>query len=180
NKPKGAKSAYNFFLQDQREKLQREEGKFSLADFSKVSAEKWKNMSEEEKETFVQKAGKDKERFKEEMQSYTPPPSEESGKKKRKKQTKDPNKPKRCLSAYFHFINLKRDDVKKDNPNASGGALSKVLGEMWSKMTDDDKTQYQDMAKKDKVRYESEMKAFKDGKLPAKQNKTKEVEEDEE
>ena len=37
-----------------------------------------------------------------------------------------------------------------------------VIGEKWRELEDDDKTPYQDMAAKDKKRYEKEMKAYKE------------------
>jgi len=46
-------------------------------------------------------------------------------------------------------------------PNPTAGAIVKVLGEMWAKMTDSEKEKYNEMAKKDKERYEEEMKVFK-------------------
>jgi hypothetical protein len=54
----------------------------------------------------------------------------EKGKKKGKK-VKDPNAPKRALSAYMHFAQENRAKVKEDNPNATFGQLGKLLGEHW-------------------------------------------------
>jgi hypothetical protein len=96
NKPKGVKSAYNFFLQDQKVEMKGEG--LSLQEFSRSCADKWKKMSEEEKKPYADKAGEDKTRYMKEMSSYSPPPEvENSGKKMRKKKIKDPNKPKKSL-----------------------------------------------------------------------------------
>ena len=96
-KPKGAKSAYNIFLQENKEEM-KGDGAFSLKEFSRSCAEKWKSMSEDEKKPFQQKAEEDKERYKQEMSSYSPPAAIDVGpKKKKKRQEKDPNQPKRNL-----------------------------------------------------------------------------------
>lgn len=100
NKPKGAKSAYNFFLQDQKVHMKGENGEsLPLQEFSRSCADKWKKMSGEEKKPYTDKAGEDKTRYVKEMSSYSPPPQEEqnSAKKMKKKKTKDPNKPKKNL-----------------------------------------------------------------------------------
>lgn len=95
-KPKGAKSAYNFFLQVNKDRMKEEA--MPLKDYSRECAERWKNMSEEDKKPFHEKAKEDKERYKNEMASYSPPAAiDVGGKKIRKKQEKDPNKPKRNL-----------------------------------------------------------------------------------
>ena len=62
-------------------------------DFSKACAEKWKTLSEEEKQPYKEAAEKDKIRYENEMANYTPPKTE--GKKTRKaKRPRDKNRPK--------------------------------------------------------------------------------------
>jgi len=79
-----------------------------------------------------------------------------------KRAKKDPNAPKRGLSAYMFFANDCRDSVRKDNPGISFGEVGKVLGDKWKNMTAKDKTPYEAKAKVDKERYISEMKAYKE------------------
>lgn len=96
-KPKGAKNSYNYFLQDNKDQMKGEQA-MALKDYSRHCAEKWKGLSDEEKKPFHKKAEEDKERYKKEMASYSPPAAiEVGGKKGRRKQVKDPNKPKRNL-----------------------------------------------------------------------------------
>ena len=45
------------------------------------------------------------------------------------KKKKDPNAPKRGLSAYLFFANEQRDNVREENPGISFGQVGKVLGE---------------------------------------------------
>lgn len=100
NKPKGAKSAYNFFLQDQKVHMKKENGEtLPLQEFSRSCADKWKHLNAEEKKPYLDKAEEDRNRYMKEMSSYSPPPSEDqnSAKKMKMKKIKDPNKPKKNL-----------------------------------------------------------------------------------
>ncbi|KAF2398376.1 hypothetical protein EJ06DRAFT_105488 [Trichodelitschia bisporula] len=72
------------------------------------------------------------------------------------KRQKDPNAPKRGLSAYMFFANDNRDKVREDNPGIKFGDVGKILGEKWKELTDKDKKPYEEQARKDKERYEAE------------------------
>jgi len=84
----------------------------------------------------------------------------ESTKRKTKetkvKRKKDPNAPKRGLSAYMFFANDNREKVRTDNPGITFGEVGKLLGEKWKELTDKEKLPYEAKAKTDKERYESE------------------------
>ncbi|KAK4052308.1 Non-histone chromosomal protein 6 [Microbotryomycetes sp. JL221] len=73
---------------------------------------------------------------------------------------KDPNAPKRPLSAYMHFSQQNREKIKSENPEASFGELGKLLGGKWKEMSDSEKKPYTDMADKDKARYEKEKEGY--------------------
>jgi len=91
------------------------------------------------------------------MSNYTPPASE--GRNKRKK--KDPNAPKRPLSAFFLFCHDERPGVKAIHPSYSVGEVAKDLGERWNKVTPDVKAKYEAKAAIDKTRYEKDMALYK-------------------
>jgi structure-specific recognition protein 1 len=55
----------------------------------------------------------------------------EGGKKKKAKKEKDPNAPKRALSAFMYYSQANRPLVKKENPDAGFGEIGKILGEQW-------------------------------------------------
>ncbi|KAI8982413.1 high mobility group box domain-containing protein [Mycotypha africana] len=76
--------------------------------------------------------------------------------KKKRRAKKDPNAPKRGLSAYMFFSQEKRAEVKAENPEASFGQIGKILGEKWKAMSDEEKKPYNDKAEADKKRYEAE------------------------
>ncbi|KAB8291129.1 hypothetical protein EYC80_009817 [Monilinia laxa] len=72
------------------------------------------------------------------------------------KKKKDPNAPKRGLSAYMFFANEQRDNVREENPGISFGQVGKVLGERWKALNEKQRGPYEESAAKDKKRYEEE------------------------
>ncbi|KAL9130882.1 MAG: hypothetical protein Q9217_001032 [Psora testacea] len=79
------------------------------------------------------------------------------------KKKKDPNAPKRGLSAYMFFANENRDSVREENPGISFGQVGKVLGERWKALNATQRTPYEAKAKADKERYESEKASYNAG-----------------
>ncbi|KAF2712487.1 hypothetical protein K504DRAFT_372137 [Pleomassaria siparia CBS 279.74] len=80
---------------------------------------------------------------------------ETAGKKK-----KDPNAPKRGLSAYMFFANDQRDKVREDNPGIKFGEVGKQLGEKWKALNEKQRQPYEAKAAADKKRYEEEKAAY--------------------
>lgn len=77
-------------------------------------------------------------------------------KRKTIRKKKDPDAPKRSLSAYMFFANDNRDIVRAENPGISFGHVGKLLGEKWKALTPDEKVPYDTKAEADKKRYERE------------------------
>ncbi|KAA8901828.1 hypothetical protein DIURU_003077 [Diutina rugosa] len=77
-------------------------------------------------------------------------------KKKVTRKKRDPDAPKRSLSAYMFFANENRDVVRSENPGVSFGQVGKLLGEKWKALTSEEKTPYEAKAEADKKRYEKE------------------------
>ncbi|KAK9470076.1 high mobility group box domain-containing protein [Dipodascopsis tothii] len=73
---------------------------------------------------------------------------------------KDPNAPKRSLSAYMFFANEQRDSVRTENPGIAFGQVGKVLGERWKALNAKEKAPYEARAAQDKKRYEEEKAAY--------------------
>ena len=116
-------------------------------------------MTENEKKRFAEMAEKDKQRYDHEMASYTPPMGEGGGGRKRQK--KDPNAPKRPLSAFFLFCHDERPAVKAIYPNYSVGEAAKELGERWNKVSAEVKAKYEERVALDKARYNNDMANYK-------------------
>ncbi|KAG9508415.1 High mobility group protein DSP1 [Fragariocoptes setiger] len=162
-KPRGRMSSYAFFVQKTREDFKKKHPNEQVvfSEFSKKCSDQWKKMSESEKKKYTQMADKDKKRYDSEMAHYVPPKDDGKGKRGKKKK-KDPNAPKRALSAFFWFCNDERNKVKNSLPAGSGvGDVSKECARRWNDLSASAKAKYEALAAKDKVRYEKEITAYK-------------------
>ena len=77
-------------------------------------------------------------------------------KRKVSRKKKDPDAPKRSLSAYMFFANENRDIVRAENPGISFGQVGKALGDKWKALSAEDKVPYENKAEADKKMYEKE------------------------
>jgi hypothetical protein len=84
-----------------------------------------------------------------------------SGKTGRTRKTKDPNHPKRSRSAYIIFCNENRSSVQTSNPDLGAKDITRKLATMWKALPDKKRVPYDKKAAADKVRYETEMAAYK-------------------
>jgi hypothetical protein len=88
-----------------------------------------------------------------------------------KSRRKDPNAPRGALTAYWIFMVKRRRELQADKQykikNKNGDIvnnsrlISKVVNEEWNSLTDEQKKPYVEKSKKDKIRYENEMKIYK-------------------
>lgn len=112
----------------------------------------------------------------------------EAEKNKGKKTKKDPDAPKRPMSAYMYFTMEKRDSVVKKNPEAPITEVTKILGEMWTvakgKKGKNGTKKFDDMAAKDKERYEEEKASYdamiEKRKIESEKEKVEQLEQDKE
>lgn len=96
------------------------------------------------------------------MATYVPPPDlDVYGKKGKKK--KDPNAPKRNMSAYFIYSNAVRASVKVANPDASFGDIAKIISAQYKQLSEKELAIYKQKAEEDKERYLAERKAYNGG-----------------
>ena len=117
----------------------------------------YKALSEKELKKWTKKAEADKIRYQEEMSEYVP--MEEPG-GKRKKAKKDPNAPKKNMTAYFLYSMHARPKVKEDYPDATFGDIAKIISKQYKSLTDKEKKQWEKKAEEDKERYQREMAAY--------------------
>lgn len=76
------------------------------------------------------------------------------------KKIKDPNKPKRGMSAFFFFSNSIRETVKSEMPHLKFTEISKEIGLRWGKVDPANRKQYEIQAAEDKARYQREMQDY--------------------
>ena len=88
---------------------------------------------------------------------------------------RDPNKPKRGLSAFMFYSQERRPQLKKSQPNLPFGDVAKTIGAEWKKFSDAKKKPYEAKAVKDRARYAKAMKTYTpppdDGKKKKKKRK---------
>lgn len=91
-------------------------------------------------------------------------PSKPLVKKKRKatkRKVKDPNAPKRPLSAFLKFSNSRRKGLKRQYPDATNADLSKMLSKMWHESEKDYRQKFIDEAAELSTVYKEEMAVWR-------------------
>uniref|UniRef100_A0A7S3V0Z0 HMG box domain-containing protein n=1 Tax=Aplanochytrium stocchinoi TaxID=215587 RepID=A0A7S3V0Z0_9STRA len=78
----------------------------------------------------------------------------------RRRKKKDPDAPKRAMCAYMFYSNKRRPQLKKSRPGLPFGEYAKIIAEEWKIMSDHEKSSFVELAKKDKIRYERQLKAY--------------------
>lgn len=73
------------------------------------------------------------------------------------KKAKDPNKPKRNMSAFFLYSNANRSRVKEENPEVPFGQIAKILSAEYKGLPAKERAKWDKKAEKDKERYQREM-----------------------
>ncbi|KAJ6476272.1 high mobility group box domain-containing protein [Mycena sanguinolenta] len=89
--------------------------------------------------------------------------AEKAEKPTKSRAKKDPNAPKRALSAYMFFSQDWRERIRAENPDASFGEVGKLLGAKWKELDEEERKPYVDQATQDKVRAEDEKTAYEGG-----------------
>lgn len=155
-------SAFFLYSNANRARIKAENPDIKFGRVAQVLSEEFKQISAAERAIWDQKALEDKERYAREMQDYTPPSDiEDDGPKKKKK--KDPNAPKRNMSAFFLYSNDIRPTVKAENPEAKFGDIAKIISRQYKQLPERELEKYQKLAAEDKERYQRQMQAYKQG-----------------
>jgi len=81
--------------------------------------------------------------------------------KANQKPAKDPNAPKKPLSAYFLFSQEERLKVKAENPDYSITEVAKELGKRWASLNPDIKNSYEQRYQDARRVYEQELNNYK-------------------
>ncbi|KAI9097363.1 high mobility group box domain-containing protein [Phlyctochytrium arcticum] len=74
---------------------------------------------------------------------------------------KDPNAPKKPMSAFFFYSKENRERIKQENPDITFGLIGRQLGEEWRGLDATQKSTYEKKAEADKSRYERDLAAYK-------------------
>jgi predicted RNA-binding protein YlxR (DUF448 family) len=176
-KPKRGKSAYICFCTKNREAAKKALGDGAKAtEVTSHLGEMWRALKESKKASDKKalaalelEAAEDKARYNEEIKDYIAPSDDEllaSKKGSKKKSDKDPNAPKRNMTAYLYFCRDKRPEAKEElGDDAKATEVTSLLGKMWKDLKEDDDRsdeleKYNKLAADDKTRYENESKDY--------------------
>lgn len=161
NKPKRAMSAFFLYSQAYRQSTKEENPSASFGEIARILARQFKELPDKELRKWEKKAEQDKIRYQEEMKHYIPAedPSGGGGGKK-KKAKKDPNAPKRNMSAYFLYSIAARPQVKADNPNASFGDIARIISAQFKNLSEKERRMWDEKAVADKERYDREQEDY--------------------
>mmetsp|Transcript_773 Transcript_773/g.1207 ORF Transcript_773/g.1207 Transcript_773/m.1207 type:complete len:443 (+) Transcript_773:125-1453(+) len=175
--PKRFKSAFIMFStlkhREIRAKLAEEsdrEAKKLTPEVAKLVAEAWKNLPQEEREEWEERARKDRERYEKEKKDYDGPWKVISSSRTK---AKDPDAPKRPMSAYLVFSNGRRADVKRNDPSLSNANISKILSQQWKGMPEAERNAYIVDARKKREIFKEKVAKWKEGKKDRKEQERK-------
>ncbi|XP_021754323.1 high mobility group B protein 13-like isoform X2 [Chenopodium quinoa] len=178
-------AAYALWCKDQWNEIKKENPDADFKEVSNIMGAKWKTLTPEEKKPYEEKYQADKEAYlqivsKEKREIEAMKLLEEEQKQKtamellnqylefkqeadkdtkKTKKEKDPLKPKQPMSAFFLYSNERRADLLEKGHNLL--EASKIIGEEWKNMSEEQKTPYQKTANINKERYQQEMEVYK-------------------
>jgi len=157
NRPKRNMSAFFLYSQAFRSQVKEDNPDIAFGQIAKLLSKQFKALSESELKKWNLKAEKDKLRYQEEMKHYVPPANMETSRKKAKK---DPNAPKRNMSAYFLYSVHNRSRVKEENSEASFGDIAKIISQEFKALSEKERAKWDKKAAEDKERYQREMAEY--------------------
>lgn len=161
---KGAKTAWIFFCDENRDKILKENPDLAFGDVCKKLAPMWNNLTLEEKHPYVQMHLKDKLRYQNKLKNLSEEEKRQLRRYRRYKRSMKKNKPKSALSPYMFFVIEKRSDIVKEEPDADFRTIGRLLGKRWKEMSSKDKDIYYKRSELDKERYTREKQQYLESK----------------
>lgn len=149
--PKRALTAYMIFSNKIRPELMKANPELKITEVSKHIADKWKALADGDKAALQKQAEALKVAYDKKKAEYEAKVPQEvrqarsvaAKKKKAGKPAKDPNAPKKPLSAFMIFSNKVREDVRAKSPDLSFGETGRKIAEMWNSKTPKEKEPFE-------------------------------------
>ena len=145
NAPKRPLTAYMFFCEANRKKMQEKYPDKKVTEIAVLLADAWKKVKD--KKPYEKSAAEAKASYLEKMRTFVPT----QGYEKSFKKVRDPNAPKRPLSGYMIFCMEKRKEGFSDD--VKGKDIMAKLGSMWKELPESEKTKYVNKSKEEKDKY---------------------------
>ena len=131
NAPKRGKSSYLFFCIHARPLIKEENPDIDFKEMSKELGKRWSELSDEDKQPFIEESEADKIRYQLEMETYVP-----SSAPAVKKTPKAKASPKRGRSAFNFFSLEERPHIKEANPEWNYSQIVSELSARWKALKD--------------------------------------------
>lgn len=165
--PKRAMSGYMLFSADNREKIRSNNPDAKVTEIMKKIGAEWNKLTDKGKKPYNDKSTKDKQAYEKKMEKYKKSANFKKHQEAmdewklqgtKKKFKKDPNRPKRGMSAYMLFVAEKRPGMTaKGVPMLE---ITKKCGALWGALSDGQKKKYNALAEKEKAKAEKEMAKY--------------------
>mmetsp|Transcript_27852 Transcript_27852/g.66332 ORF Transcript_27852/g.66332 Transcript_27852/m.66332 type:complete len:296 (-) Transcript_27852:142-1029(-) len=162
--PKRAMSAYMYFANHVRPIIGKAKPELTMTGISKEIGIKWKDLAEPDRKKFHTESENAKVTYEKEKSEYEAKVPEDIRKqrlskaqmKKRKilkKKSKDPNAPKKALSAFMIFSNKIREQVKTEKPELGFAELGREIANRWNVKTPEQKKEFEAISEEAKAKY---------------------------
>jgi len=187
--PKRPANPFLLYYRDLRPQLAAQNPNLPMKSLSKIIADRWKNLSSEAKAKYTTMAALLKEEYwtarsvvddhkeaksnkkmlfpkltssttTEALESLVNATQSLPSIKKPTGPRKDPDQPKHPTSAFLHFLSEVRPTYSKLYPKSSTGSITKMISAAWKLLKTEERAKYEEMATKDKQRYQEEMKEW--------------------
>lgn len=177
--PKQAPSAWQVYFTEELQKIKAEQpdARLNVAHVAKDAGQRYAALPEEKKKEFKRRSDEAKEQWERDMlawkQTLTPEDikqenmfrtAQRKAGKSRKGNLKDPNAPKKPLSAYFLFLRAIRADSKMTEDVFHGEQettkQSVLAAAKWRSLPEEEKQPFLEKAEADKVEYERQRKEY--------------------
>lgn len=160
--PKPCVNSFVLFSRDNRDEVKKDNPELKCTEITKKLGKMWKESDPDLKIEYKEKSKEDRERYERELEDYEPKegfynPKE---KKRSKKAKKNKDLPKRPLNVYMFFRKDHIEELKKQNIGKE--EMMYQLKEMWENLSEKKKKIYEEKAKKDKERYDKELRTIKE------------------
>lgn len=134
---------------------------YDVKEVAKLAGQAWGKLTPAQKKPYSDQYAKAKVVYEKAMANYDGPIVKRS-KKSGKKIMKDPNAPKRPMSAYILFANDQRDTVRKTMGTSAGmKEITSELARRWREATAASKSKFEKLAGEARARYEKEIAKYR-------------------
>ncbi|XP_057521584.1 high mobility group B protein 13-like [Amaranthus tricolor] len=178
-------SAYALWCKDQWNEIKKENPDADFKEVSNLMGTKWKSLTPEDKKPYEEKYQSEKEAYlqiiskekretealklledeqkqktaMELLNQYLEFMQEADKETKKTRKEKDPLKPKQPMSAYLMYSKERQSDLLGEGNKLP--EASKIIGEEWKNMSEEQKKPYEEIAKENKEKYLQEMEIYK-------------------